>query len=164
MRHAKREVLTTEDVNAALRLRNIEALYGFSANSDPLNFVRAVGTNDLYFIEDKVRSTHSDLGNYRIVSLYILLLMCFMACPRSLGSTSVPNRAHRNSTLARSSPQRFPPAHAISLYSFTGWQSRVCSQPSHRTHQPVRSILCCRPLPRTPFRARYRRMHIVVNS
>ena len=55
MRHAKREVLTTEDVNSALRLRNVEALYGFTANSDPLNFCRAVGTNDLYFIDDKVR-------------------------------------------------------------------------------------------------------------
>ena len=55
MRHAKREVLTTEDVNSALRLRNVEALYGFTVNSDPLNFCRAVGTNDLYFIDDKVR-------------------------------------------------------------------------------------------------------------
>lgn len=59
MRHAKREVLTTDDVNAALRLRNVEALYGFTANSDPLNFVRAVGTNDLYFIDDKARPVHS---------------------------------------------------------------------------------------------------------
>lgn len=55
MRHAKREVLTTEDVNAALRLRNVEALYGFTANNDPLNFVRAGTGNDLYFIDDKVR-------------------------------------------------------------------------------------------------------------
>lgn len=60
MRHAKREVLTTDDVNAALRLRNVEALYGFTANSDPLNFVRAVGTNDLYFIDDKVRAVLHD--------------------------------------------------------------------------------------------------------
>jgi len=52
MRHSKREKLTTEDINNALRLRNVETLYGFSGN-EPLKFVKAVGTKDLYFVDDK---------------------------------------------------------------------------------------------------------------
>jgi len=53
MRHCKREILTTEDISSALRLRNIEGLYGFNASSDPLSFVRVAGTADLYYIDDK---------------------------------------------------------------------------------------------------------------
>lgn len=52
MRHSKREKMTTEDVNNALRLRNVETLYGFSGN-EPLKFVKAVGTKDLFFIDDR---------------------------------------------------------------------------------------------------------------
>jgi len=37
MRHSKRTILTTEDVNSALRLRNVEPVYGF-ASGDPLRF------------------------------------------------------------------------------------------------------------------------------
>ena len=70
MRHSKRRVLTTDDVNSALSARNIEApkltlwiisfqdsssqpLYGFSAR-EPLQFKRANNSNDLFFLEDKV--------------------------------------------------------------------------------------------------------------
>ncbi|KAL6057925.1 histone H4-like TAF Taf6, SAGA complex subunit [Balamuthia mandrillaris] len=61
MRHSKRQKLTTEDVNSALRLRNVEALYGFSS-SDPLTFTRAAGMKDLFFIEDKELSFNDILN------------------------------------------------------------------------------------------------------
>eukprot|EP01095_Lingulamoeba_sp_RSL-Kostka_P014196 TRINITY_DN611_c7_g1_i1.p1 TRINITY_DN611_c7_g1~~TRINITY_DN611_c7_g1_i1.p1 ORF type:complete len:449 (+),score=126.16 TRINITY_DN611_c7_g1_i1:64-1410(+) len=52
MMHSKRQKLTTEDINNALRLRNLESLHGYS-NKTPLHFRRAVGTTDLYYIEDE---------------------------------------------------------------------------------------------------------------
>jgi len=52
MRRSKREMLTTDDVNSALRLRNVEALYGFSS-IEPLKFRRLAGTNDLVYIADQ---------------------------------------------------------------------------------------------------------------
>jgi len=50
MRHSKRALLTTEDINNALRLRNLELLYGFSSK-ESLQFVHA--SKDLYYIEDR---------------------------------------------------------------------------------------------------------------
>ncbi|KAA8524778.1 hypothetical protein F0562_011201 [Nyssa sinensis] len=52
MRHSKRTVLTTDDVDSALNLRNVEPIYGF-ASGDPLRFRRAVGHKDLFYIDDK---------------------------------------------------------------------------------------------------------------
>lgn len=52
MRHSKRTILTTADVNSALSLRNVEPVYGF-ASGDPLRFKRAVGHTDLFYIDDK---------------------------------------------------------------------------------------------------------------
>ncbi|XP_010913968.1 transcription initiation factor TFIID subunit 6 [Elaeis guineensis] len=52
MRHSKRTVLTADDVDSALSLRNVEPLYGF-ASGDPLRFKRAVGHKDLFYIDDK---------------------------------------------------------------------------------------------------------------
>eukprot|EP00850_Spirogloea_muscicola_P021168 SM000239S08073 [mRNA] locus=s239:3886:7958:+ [translate_table: standard] len=52
MRHAKRCVLTTEDVNSALSLRNVERLYGFQS-SDSLRFCKALGHSDLYYVDDR---------------------------------------------------------------------------------------------------------------
>ncbi|XP_020682335.1 transcription initiation factor TFIID subunit 6 isoform X1 [Dendrobium catenatum] len=52
MRHSKRTVLTADDVDSALSLRNVEPLYGF-ATGDPLRFKRAVGHKDLFYIDDK---------------------------------------------------------------------------------------------------------------
>lgn len=52
MRHSKRTVLTTDDVDSALSLRNVEPIYGF-ASGDPLRFKRAVGHKDLFYIDDK---------------------------------------------------------------------------------------------------------------
>uniref|UniRef100_A0A5B7BTL0 TATA box binding protein associated factor (TAF) histone-like fold domain-containing protein n=1 Tax=Davidia involucrata TaxID=16924 RepID=A0A5B7BTL0_DAVIN len=52
MRHSKRTMLTTDDVDSALNLRNVEPIYGF-ASGDPLRFRRAVGHKDLFYIDDK---------------------------------------------------------------------------------------------------------------
>ncbi|KAL3851166.1 hypothetical protein ACJIZ3_013048 [Penstemon smallii] len=52
MRHSRRTTLTTDDVDSALGLRNVEPLYGF-ASGDPLRFRRAAGHKDLFYIEEK---------------------------------------------------------------------------------------------------------------
>ncbi|KAJ8542863.1 hypothetical protein K7X08_005386 [Anisodus acutangulus] len=52
MRHSKRTTLSTDDVDSALTLRNVEPIYGF-ASGDPLRFRRAAGHKDLFFIEEK---------------------------------------------------------------------------------------------------------------
>ncbi|PUZ56403.1 hypothetical protein GQ55_5G296500 [Panicum hallii var. hallii] len=52
MRHAKRTVLTADDVDSALSLRNVEPVYGF-ASGDPLRFKRAVGHKDLFYLDDR---------------------------------------------------------------------------------------------------------------
>ncbi|KAK1257228.1 hypothetical protein QJS04_geneDACA024727 [Acorus gramineus] len=52
MRHSKRTILTADDVDSALNLRNVEPVYGF-ASGDPLRFKRAVGHKDLFYIDDK---------------------------------------------------------------------------------------------------------------
>ncbi|KAH7861231.1 hypothetical protein Vadar_023387 [Vaccinium darrowii] len=52
MRHSKRTILTADDVESALKLRNVESIYGF-ASGDPLRFKRAAGHSDLFYIEEK---------------------------------------------------------------------------------------------------------------
>ncbi|XP_059666466.1 transcription initiation factor TFIID subunit 6-like [Cornus florida] len=52
MRHSKRTILTTDDVDSALSLRNVEPIYGL-ASGDPLRFRRAAGQKDLFYIDDK---------------------------------------------------------------------------------------------------------------
>ncbi|KAI3920418.1 hypothetical protein MKX01_000757 [Papaver californicum] len=52
MRHSKRTILTADDVDSALKLRNVEPIYGF-ASGDPLRFKRAVGHKNLFYIDDK---------------------------------------------------------------------------------------------------------------
>ncbi|KAJ3698313.1 hypothetical protein LUZ61_002018 [Rhynchospora tenuis] len=52
MRHSKRTVLTADDVDSALNLRNIEPIYGF-ASGDPLKFKRAIGHKDLFYLDDR---------------------------------------------------------------------------------------------------------------
>ncbi|KAF7815899.1 transcription initiation factor TFIID subunit 6-like [Senna tora] len=52
MHHSKRTLLTTDDVDSALKLRNLEPIYGFASN-DPLRFKRAAGHKDLFYIDDK---------------------------------------------------------------------------------------------------------------
>jgi len=52
MRHSKRTVLTADDMDSALNLRNIEPIYGF-ASGDPLKFKRAIGHKDLFYLDDR---------------------------------------------------------------------------------------------------------------
>ncbi|KAK4275389.1 hypothetical protein QN277_018481 [Acacia crassicarpa] len=52
MRHSKRTFLTSDDVDSALKLRNLEPVYGFTSN-DPVRFKRAAGHKDLFYIDDK---------------------------------------------------------------------------------------------------------------
>ncbi|EPS65483.1 hypothetical protein M569_09291 [Genlisea aurea] len=52
MRHSRKTTLTTDDVDSALGLRNVEPIYGF-ATGDPLRFRRAAGHKDLFYIEEK---------------------------------------------------------------------------------------------------------------
>ncbi|CAN1167802.1 Transcription initiation factor TFIID subunit 6 [Linum perenne] len=52
MRHSRRTTLTTDDVDAALSLRNVEPVYGF-ASGGHLRFKRAIGHKDLFYIDDK---------------------------------------------------------------------------------------------------------------
>ena len=51
MKHGRRETLSTDDVNFALRLRNSEPLYGF-ASGDPPRFCRATGASDVFYVDD----------------------------------------------------------------------------------------------------------------
>ncbi|KAL7601157.1 hypothetical protein Lser_V15G24934 [Lactuca serriola] len=52
MHHSKRTTLTTDDVDSALSMRNVEPIYGFTSG-DPLRFKRALGHKDLFYIDDK---------------------------------------------------------------------------------------------------------------
>ncbi|THF95926.1 hypothetical protein TEA_024434 [Camellia sinensis var. sinensis] len=52
MHHSKRTMLTTDDVDNALNLRNVELIYGF-ASGHPLRFRRTAGHKDLFYIDDK---------------------------------------------------------------------------------------------------------------
>eukprot|EP00741_Cyanophora_paradoxa_P023641 tig00021608_g22835.t1 len=52
MKHSKRAVLTPDDFNSALRLRNVEPVYGWNTCGDTARFKRVAGTNDLFVIED----------------------------------------------------------------------------------------------------------------
>ena len=51
MKHGRRETLSTDDVNFALRLRNAEPLYGFASGEAP-RFCRATGASDVYYLDD----------------------------------------------------------------------------------------------------------------
>ncbi|PKI32551.1 hypothetical protein CRG98_047049 [Punica granatum] len=52
MRHSRRTVLTADDVDSALNLKNVEPIYGF-ASGGPLRFRKAIGHKDLFYLDDK---------------------------------------------------------------------------------------------------------------
>jgi transcription initiation factor TFIID subunit 6 len=49
MHHSKRSKLLCQDVNRALKLKNLESLFGYS-NKTPLNFQKAGNSNHTNFI------------------------------------------------------------------------------------------------------------------
>jgi histone H3/H4 len=51
MRHGRRETLSCDDINFALRARSCEPLYGFASTDIP-RFCRAAGTSDVYYLDD----------------------------------------------------------------------------------------------------------------
>lgn len=58
MRHGRRTTLTTTDIDQALRILNIEPLYGHSAHHPPtfrraLPLAGSVSTSSVYFVEDE---------------------------------------------------------------------------------------------------------------
>ncbi|KAF9157846.1 hypothetical protein DFQ26_008261 [Actinomortierella ambigua] len=58
MRHSKRTKLTVDDINNALRVRNVEPLYGFNSSESSRFRKTTVGTaatgmTDVYFVEDE---------------------------------------------------------------------------------------------------------------
>ncbi|KAK3032452.1 hypothetical protein RJ639_037265 [Escallonia herrerae] len=52
MRHSKRTVLTSDDVDTALNLRNVEPIYCL-ASGDALQFKRAARHKDLFYVDEK---------------------------------------------------------------------------------------------------------------
>lgn len=50
MRHSRRNILTTSDINYALRIRNVEPMYGFNSKEE-LRFQPVVG-QDIYYADD----------------------------------------------------------------------------------------------------------------
>eukprot|EP00884_Botryococcus_braunii_P019297 jgi/Botrbrau1/6050/Bobra.0042s0033.1 len=55
MRHSKRDTLSTDDINRAMRLRNVEPVFGFGGSKDPARFLRAAGHPHLFYVEDPIR-------------------------------------------------------------------------------------------------------------
>ncbi|KAK9767594.1 histone H4-like TAF Taf6, SAGA complex subunit [Basidiobolus ranarum] len=54
MRHSKREKLTVEDINNALRVRNVEPLYGFNSASGDFRFKTTnVNNHDIFYLDDE---------------------------------------------------------------------------------------------------------------
>ncbi|KAJ3402998.1 hypothetical protein HDU80_004564 [Chytriomyces hyalinus] len=53
MRHSRRSTLSTEDVNHALRVRNVQPLYGYTGNA-PTRFKSTIhGSSRIYYLEDQ---------------------------------------------------------------------------------------------------------------
>ncbi|KAJ2828476.1 histone H4-like TAF Taf6, SAGA complex subunit [Coemansia erecta] len=53
MRHSKRTKLTVADINSALRVRNVEPIYGFETGR-PIKFHKATtGLEDIYYVDDE---------------------------------------------------------------------------------------------------------------
>ncbi|KAI9316443.1 hypothetical protein BX666DRAFT_1950782 [Dichotomocladium elegans] len=52
MRNSKRSKLSVDDINAALRVKNVEPLYGYSSSDTPKFRKTTVNASDIYFTED----------------------------------------------------------------------------------------------------------------
>ena len=49
MRRSKRNKLSTEDINSALRLKRVEPLYGFFSNAEEVPFQQVPGQPELFY-------------------------------------------------------------------------------------------------------------------
>eukprot|EP00879_Flechtneria_rotunda_P027105 GHRR01028973.1.p2 GENE.GHRR01028973.1~~GHRR01028973.1.p2 ORF type:complete len:107 (+),score=22.88 GHRR01028973.1:149-469(+) len=56
-KHCKRTKLTTEDINDALRLRNVEPVFGFGSR-DPAKFLRVATHPELMYVQDMELNYH----------------------------------------------------------------------------------------------------------
>ncbi|KAG2209338.1 hypothetical protein INT46_000551 [Mucor plumbeus] len=53
MRHSKRTKLSVDDINAALRVKNVDPLYGYTCGEAPKFRKTTVNANDIYFDDDE---------------------------------------------------------------------------------------------------------------
>ncbi|KAI8640962.1 TATA box binding protein associated factor-domain-containing protein [Parasitella parasitica] len=53
MRHSKRTKLSVDDINAALRVKNVEPLYGYTCREMPKFRKTTVNSTDIYFDDDE---------------------------------------------------------------------------------------------------------------
>ncbi|KAB1671093.1 hypothetical protein [Gossypium barbadense] len=72
MRHSRWTVLTADDVDSALNLRNVEPICGF-APRDALRFKKAAGHKDLFYIDDK-DVEFKEVGTYQQYSRFCYML------------------------------------------------------------------------------------------
>ena len=65
-RHAKRVRLTPDDVNAALRLRNFEPMFGYVASKQPKEFARLPGHPEVSIVRDRELSFEQVQPRWRL--------------------------------------------------------------------------------------------------
>ncbi|KAI7907560.1 uncharacterized protein BX663DRAFT_425451 [Cokeromyces recurvatus] len=53
MRHSKRTKLSVDDINAALRVKNVEPLYGYTCGETPKFRKTTINSTDIYFDDDE---------------------------------------------------------------------------------------------------------------
>ena len=119
MKHGRRETLSTDDINFALRLRSAEPLYGFASGEAP-RFCRATGAADVY----AARLTLT-------LTLYLTLTLT-LTLTRSTTSTT-PSRTWRTSW-----PSRCPRCRSSPPSAPTGSPCTARSPPCRKTRARMR--------------------------
>ena len=134
-RHAKRVRLTPDDVNAALRLRNFEPMFGYVASKQPKEFARLPGHPDVSIVRDRELSFEQVRFQARLRGMR-----------RALG------RLHGAGSMGHGGRQQ----HGVGNMGHTAWDGRMgpassnahSCEPSHEpSHEPRMSVLSTRPVP-----------------